>query len=85
MARAGNRTARVEVADNGIGIAPDQQNRLFEIFEQADADGKVKQDGSGIGLALVKQLVELHGGTIRRKHNAPGKGSTFEVCLPTVE
>ena len=78
-------TAWIEVSDNGIGIAPDQQGRIFGIFEQADVNGKVKQDGLGIGLALVKQLVELHGGTIRLKHSAPGEGSTFEVCLPTVE
>jgi signal transduction histidine kinase len=84
-ARVGDQTAWIEVADNGIGIAPDQQSRIFGIFEQADVNGKVKQDGLGIGLALVKQLVELHGGTIRLKHSAPGEGSTFEVCLPTVE
>ena len=85
IARVEDGTAWIEVSDNGIGIAPDQQGRIFGIFEQADVNGKVKQDGLGIGLALVKQLVELHGGTIRLKHSAPGEGSTFEVCLPTVE
>ncbi|MGQ2942640.1 MAG: hybrid sensor histidine kinase/response regulator [Blastomonas fulva] len=84
-ARVEDGTAWIEVSDNGIGIAPDQQDRIFGIFEQADVKGKVKQDGLGIGLALVKQLVELHDGTIRLKHSAPGEGSTFEVCLPTVE
>ncbi|WP_017672361.1 hybrid sensor histidine kinase/response regulator [Blastomonas sp. AAP53] len=83
-ARAEDQTAWIEVSDNGIGIAPDQQGRIFGIFEQADVNGTVKQDGLGIGLALVKQLVELHGGTIRLKHSAPGEGSTFEVCLPTI-
>ena len=85
IARVEDGTAWIEVSDNGIGIAQDQQSRIFGIFEQADVNGKVKQDGLGIGLALVKQLVELHGGTIRLKHSAPGEGSTFEVCLPTVE
>ncbi|MFZ2983045.1 MAG: HAMP domain-containing sensor histidine kinase, partial [Sphingobium sp.] len=84
-ARVEDQTAWIEVADNGIGIAPDQQSRIFGIFEQADVKGKVKQDGLGIGLALVKQLVELHGGTIRLKHSMFGEGSTFEVRLPTVE
>jgi len=74
----------IEVSDNGIGIAPEQQGRIFGIFEQVDVDGTIKQDGLGIGLALVKQLVELHGGTIRLKHSAPGEGSTFELCLSTV-
>ena len=83
--RVDENVVRIEVADNGIGIAPDQQSRIFGIFEQADVDGQVKQDGLGIGLALVKQLVELHDGTIRLKHSAPGEGSTFEVCLPMVD
>ena len=76
--------ARIEVTDNGIGIAPEQQGRIFGIFEQVDVDGQIKQDGLGIGLALVKQLVELHGGTIRLARSAPGEGSTFEVCLSTM-
>lgn len=84
-ARVENQVVLIEVTDNGIGIPPDQQGRIFGIFEQADVNGKVKQDGLGIGLALVKQLVELHGGTIHLKRSAPGEGSTFEVCLPTVD
>ncbi|MCX7283369.1 MAG: hybrid sensor histidine kinase/response regulator [Novosphingobium sp.] len=85
IARVQERTVCIEVSDNGIGIAPDQQGRIFGIFEQVDVTGKVKQDGLGIGLALVKQLVELHGGTIQLKRSAPGEGSTFEVTLSTVE
>ncbi|MFY7837410.1 MAG: hybrid sensor histidine kinase/response regulator [Novosphingobium sp.] len=75
-------SAILEVADNGIGIPRDQQSRIFGIFEQVDLGGGIKQDGLGVGLALVKQLVELHGGSIALKHSAPGEGSTFEVKLP---
>jgi len=74
--------AVVEVSDNGIGIAPNEQSRIFEIFAQVQPDGRSKQDGLGIGLALVKQLVELHGGRIGLQRSVPGEGSTFEVRLP---
>jgi signal transduction histidine kinase len=77
--------ARLEVADNGIGIAPDKQGRIFDIFEQVGTEGGAAQDGLGIGLALVKQLVELHGGEIRLKHSAPGEGSTFALHLPALD
>ena len=75
-------SAVLEVADNGIGIPQDQQSRIFGIFEQVDLGEGIKQDGLGVGLALVKQLVELHGGTIALKHSAPGEGSIFEVRFP---
>ncbi|PXW77779.1 signal transduction histidine kinase [Blastomonas natatoria] len=74
--------ALIEVIDNGHGIAPEQQGRIFDIFAQVAADGRMNRDGLGIGLALVKQLVELHRGRITLKHSAPGQGSTFEICLP---
>jgi len=74
--------AVIEVSDNGIGIAPSEQKRIFEIFAQVELNGHIKQDGLGIGLALVKQLVELHGGRIVLQRSAPGEGSTFEVRLP---
>ncbi|GGB55093.1 hybrid sensor histidine kinase/response regulator [Blastomonas aquatica] len=78
-------SAVIEVADNGIGIAPDQQHRIFGIFEQIALGGRMSQEGLGIGLALVKQLVELHNGQIVLKHSAPGEGSTFEVRLPLAD
>lgn len=76
------RWAKIEVADNGIGIAPEQQDRIFDIFAQVAPDGRMNQEGLGIGLALVQQLVELHGGRIMLKHSAPGEGSSFETWLP---
>jgi signal transduction histidine kinase len=76
-------TTRVEIAvrDTGVGIAPADQAALFEEFKQVGRDGARKAEGTGLGLALTKRFVELHGGEIRVQ-SAPGKGSTFTVSLP---
>lgn len=74
--------AVIEVSDNGIGIPADQQDRIFGIFEQVHADTDAGYGGLGIGLALVRQLVELHGGRIVLTRSVPGEGSTFRVSLP---
>lgn len=74
--------ALIEVADNGIGIPADQHDRIFGIFEQVHADTDGTYGGLGIGLALVKQLVELHDGRIALKRSVPGEGSIFEVRIP---
>ena len=74
--------ASIVVSDNGVGIPTHQHARIFEMFEQSDAGMGVVGDGLGIGLALVKQLVELHGGTIQLVSSVPGEGSTFEIQLP---
>ena len=73
-------TAEIEIADNGIGIPADMHDKVFDMFAQVDTSGR--HDGLGIGLSLVKQLVDLHGGTIRLKHSEPGAGSSFVVTLP---
>lgn len=72
----------VEVADNGIGIPADMQARIFDLFAQVRSKSHGAQEGLGIGLALVKQLVELHGGDIRLKASTPGSGSIFAVRFP---
>ncbi|MBA2544855.1 MAG: response regulator [Deltaproteobacteria bacterium] len=77
------RTATITVSDTGIGIAPELQTNIFEMFVQE----RVRSDGSGglgLGLALARQLVEMHGGTIRAQSEGRGKGSRFVVTLPTV-
>jgi signal transduction histidine kinase len=76
-------TDQVEIAvrDTGVGIAPEDQARLFEEFRQVGRDGARKAEGTGLGLALTKKFVELHGGAIRVQ-SAPGAGSTFTVSLP---
>ncbi|GGD49915.1 response regulator [Erythrobacter arachoides] len=82
-ARSGDRVT-ITVSDNGVGIPAEQQSRVFNMFEQSNNGLGIVGDGLGIGLALVSQLVELHGGTIRLVESSPGVGSTFEVSLPTV-
>jgi GAF domain-containing protein len=71
----------VAVRDTGIGIAPEDQAVVFEEFKQVGRDRLSKAEGTGLGLALTKRFVELHGGAIRLE-STPGKGSTFTVSLP---
>ncbi len=72
---------RIEVADSGIGIAPEQRDRLFRKFTQADASISRRYGGSGLGLAICKQLIELMGGTIGVE-SALADGSRFWIDLP---
>ena len=74
----------VTVTDNGIGIEPDVLPYIFELFTQAERTPDRSQGGLGIGLALVKSLVALHGGTVDARA-APGQGSEFEICLPRLD
>jgi len=73
---------KLAVSDNGIGIAPELQSAVFTLFTQADRASDRSQGGLGIGLALVKSLVELHGGHITVHSEGIGHGSRFVVCLP---
>jgi CheY-like chemotaxis protein/two-component sensor histidine kinase len=72
----------LNVSDNGIGMAPDIVNRVFEIFTQAERTSDRSQGGLGLGLALVKSLVTAHGGNVKATSPGLGKGSTFTVSLP---
>ena len=72
----------IAVRDNGIGIPPEMQSRVFELFAQVDPSPTRTCGGLGIGLAIVKRLVELHGGTIRALSEGVDKGSQFIVRLP---
>ena len=76
--------AVVAVRDNGIGLSADLLPNLFEMFTQAKAPVNRPQSGLGIGLALVKRLVEMHGGTISAKSDGPGQGSLFIVRVPVM-
>jgi len=72
---------KVEVQDTGIGIEPDQQQRIFDLFTQLDDSCTRTHGGIGLGLTLTKRLVELMGGTISVA-SQPGKGTIVTVCLP---
>jgi Amt family ammonium transporter len=72
----------MSVADTGIGIRSEDLPRLFEQFAQLESVYTKRHAGSGIGLALTRQLVELHGGRIWAESDGEGKGSTFRVVLP---
>ena len=74
----------VSVRDTGIGIAADQLPRIFEMFSQVDRSLEKSQGGLGIGLTLVRRLVEMHGGRVEAQSEGPGKGSEFAVRLPVV-
>lgn len=71
----------LRVADTGIGIPPDQQARIFDRFYQVDGSASRRYEGMGLGLALVKEVIEAHGGTID-VDSVVGKGSIFTVALP---
>jgi PAS domain S-box-containing protein len=73
------------VEDSGQGIPPEFLPYVFEIFRQADASSSRRQGGLGIGLALVKQLAELHGGQVKAESEGVGKGARFSVWLPLRE
>ncbi len=73
---------RVSVADTGIGIAPEDRGKIFEEFRQLDGSTTRQHDGVGLGLAISRRFVELHGGRIWVESEGRGKGSTFHFTLP---
>jgi CheY-like chemotaxis protein/nitrogen-specific signal transduction histidine kinase len=79
--RVGNE-AIVRVRDDGMGISPQLLPRVFDLFSQAERSLDRSQGGLGLGLTLVRRLVEMHGGRIEAKSEGPGRGSEFGVRLP---
>ncbi len=76
--------ASIRVKDEGVGVPRDKREEIFEIFVQVDPSLERRRSGLGIGLTLVKSLVELHGGSVTVSSPGPGKGSTFDVQLPVL-
>jgi PAS domain S-box-containing protein len=74
----------VTVMDSGIGIPADKLEAIFEMFTQVDSSLEHSQGGLGIGLTLVKRIVEMHGGTVTAHSAGAGRGSSFEVRLPVL-
>lgn len=81
-ARVEREYVTIEVLDDGIGIPPERIDEIFLMFNQVDAVIERSQGGLGIGLALVRKLVEMHGGTVSAQSDGSGRGSTFRVRLP---
>ena len=77
----GPETVQLTVSDTGIGIAPDQQERVFERFYRVDKSHSKASGGTGLGLSIVKHAVQLHRGTIALQ-SEPGKGTCIRVCFP---
>ena len=73
------------VSDNGNGVAPDLLPHIFELFTQAERTPDRAQGGLGLGLALVKHIVALHGGTVEAQSEGLGKGSALTVTLPLIK
>jgi signal transduction histidine kinase len=74
----------VEIADTGIGITPELLPRVFDLFVQSERSLDRAKGGLGIGLAVVKRLVEMHDGEVRAESEGPGRGSTFRIRLPRI-
>jgi PAS domain S-box-containing protein len=81
-AEEGGKLLHVAVADTGIGINPEDQERIFREFEQIDNSYARSQQGTGLGLALARRFVEMHGGRLWVESEGEGKGSTFRFVIP---
>ena len=77
--------AVLNVRDNGIGISPEMVSRVFDLFTQVDRSLNRSQGGLGVGLSLVRQLVEMHGGAVHAHSEGPNRGSEFKVRLRILE
>jgi len=76
------RDVEIRVRDTGIGIPAEVLPKIFDLFTQLDQRMERPQSGLGIGLALVRRLVEMHGGSVSAHSEGPGRGSEFVICLP---
>lgn len=81
LAREGS-SACITVEDDGIGISADFLPHIFDRFRQADSTSRRAHGGLGLGLTIVRHLVELHGGTVTATSEGEGKGARFDICLP---
>ncbi len=77
-------TVDVTIRDNGIGIAPAVLPHVFERFRQGEGGPAREFGGLGLGLAIVRHLAEMHGGSVRAQSDGTGRGATFTVTLPTI-
>jgi signal transduction histidine kinase len=83
--RADGGSALIQVVDSGVGISAELLPRIFDLFFQGNAGFRQSRSGMGIGLALVRRLAELHGGTVEAASAGENRGSTFTIRLPRIE
>jgi signal transduction histidine kinase len=83
--RAEGNYAVIEISDTGIGISPELLPRMFDLFVQGNRSPDRSEGGLGVGLAVVKRLVEMHQGSVVARSDGPGHGATFEIRLPLTE
>jgi signal transduction histidine kinase len=81
VGRSGDDTV-VRVSDNGPGLSPEDMGRLFGRFQRLSAKPTAGESSTGLGLSIVKRIVELHGGQITAESLGPGSGTTFTIALP---
>ncbi|KGC06448.1 MULTISPECIES: ATP-binding protein [Burkholderia] len=84
-ARIDGSSVAIDVVDHGVGIAPGALETIFDLFQQEGASGRSPSGGFGLGLAICRSFVELHGGRIVAASDGPGHGATFTVWLPIVQ
>src|SRR5262249_12630298 len=77
--------AVIEIVDSGVGISPELLPHIFELFVQGDRTLDRSQGGLGVGLAICKQLIEMHRGSVTAHSDGVGRGSTFEIRLPLTQ
>lgn len=78
-------SAVLQITDNGVGISPDLLPRIFDLFVQSERTLDRSQGGLGIGLSVVKRLIEMHGGQVVVRSDGMGRGAAFEIRLPVIE
>jgi PAS domain S-box-containing protein len=84
VADGGAATIEISITDTGVGIAPEFLDRVFDRFSQADSSSTRQHGGLGLGLAIVRHLVELHGGSVRAESAGVNKGARFTIALPKI-
>ncbi len=75
----------IRIADEGAGLSPEDLGRLFRRFQRLSAKPTAGESSTGLGLSIVKRIIDMHGGHVTAESAGPGRGSTFTVTLPATE
>ena len=75
----------IRIADEGAGLSPEDLGRLFGRFQRLSAKPTAGESSTGLGLSIVKRIIDMHGGEVTAASNGPGTGSTFTILLPAAE